>query len=164
MGVKKIPTLGLILAILFFIAGVLGVFLPMLPGVPLVFLGTIIYGLLSGFPGGLGPRFYLGQGALTVLAVISEYLLGIWGTKKYGGSGLAVKGGVFGALLGTVLFGPLGFFFGSFLGAALGGLISSEDFHRAVSIGYGTTMGFLLGMLAKLALAAAMIIWFFLVI
>ena len=42
---------GLILALLFFAAGIAGTVLPVLPGAPLILIGIIVYGLFAGFEG-----------------------------------------------------------------------------------------------------------------
>lgn len=153
-------SLGLITAILFFIAGMAGIFLPILPGAPLIVAGMVAYGLLEGFAP-LTWHFFLGQLILMFLVFGVDYLAGMWGVKKYGGSNTAVWGSVIGALVGLVFLGPLGIILGPFLGAVGGELIAKGDINLAVRAGIGTLLGFLGGALVKLVIQIIMIVWFF---
>ena len=62
--------LGMVLAILFFAAGVAGTVLPALPGAPLIFLGIIIYGLFTSFFN-LSLWFFIFQAAAVALIFLS---------------------------------------------------------------------------------------------
>ncbi len=151
---------GLIIAILFFIAGMAGIFLPVLPGAPLLVVGMVAYGLVEGFTH-LTWQFFLGQFILMSFVFGIDYLANIWGVKKYGGSRTAVWGSVLGALVGLVLLGPLGIILGPFIGAVAGELLAKQDINQAVRAGIGTLLGFLGGALVKLMIQTIMIVWFF---
>jgi uncharacterized protein YqgC (DUF456 family) len=67
---------------------------------------------------------------------------------------------VAGAALGTVVgifFGLPGLLLGPFAGAILGELMAGRDFDQATRAGLGAWLGFLLGSIAKLALAFTML-------
>ncbi|AQS59382.1 DUF456 domain-containing protein [Desulforamulus ferrireducens] len=153
-------SLGLVIAILFFIAGMAGIFLPILPGAPLIVLGMVAYGLIEGFTN-LTWQFFLGQLILMAFVFGIDYLAGMWGVRRYGGSNTAVWGSVIGALVGLFILGPLGIILGPFLGAVGGELIAKGNLQLAVRAGMGTLLGFLGGALLKLILQILMIIWFF---
>lgn len=151
---------GLILALLFFIAGVAGTVLPALPGAPLIWAGMLIYGFFVKF-NNLPWTFYLGQGLATAFIFLIDYLANIWGVRRYGGSGAAVAGSLIGGLLGVFLFGPLGLIFGPFVGAVAGELYRKSTPEKAFRAGFGTILGFLGGTALKLAVEGVMIAWFF---
>ena len=153
-------TPGIIIASIFFIIGMLGTFLPILPGAPLLFLGMLIYGFFESFTN-LTWQFYLGQGILMAFVFGIDYLAGIWGVKKYGGSKSAVWGSIIGAFLGLFMMGPLGIIVGPFVGAVTGDFIFRKDINRAIRSGIGTLIGFLSGALLKITIQTLMIIWFF---
>lgn len=153
-------SLGLVISILFFIAGMAGIFLPILPGAPLIVLGMVAYGLIEGFTN-LTWQFFLGQLILMAFVFGIDYLAGMWGVRRYGGSNTAVWGSVIGALVGLFILGPLGIILGPFLGAVGGELIAKGNLQLAVRAGMGTLLGFLGGALLKLILQILMIIWFF---
>ncbi|MFZ5634144.1 MAG: DUF456 domain-containing protein [Bacillota bacterium] len=155
--------LGLIIAVLFFAAGLAGTVLPALPGAPLIWLGMLIYGLIAGFEK-LTPGFFVGQALAVALVFFVDYAANIWGVRRYGGSGAAIWGSLAGLLLGVILLGPLGIVFGPFIGAVAGELIVQKPLASAVRSGLGSILGMIGGMAFKLIIEAAMIIWFFVAI
>jgi uncharacterized protein YqgC (DUF456 family) len=135
--------------------GLAGIVLPAIPGVPLVYLGVVAVAWADGFTkiGG----WTLGVcGVLTILAVAVDYLAGALGAKKFG----ATRWGVLGAIAGIV---P-GFFFGlpgMILGPAIGAVAfeywKNPDFKAASKAGAGVMVGFAIGIVAKCAIALAIL-------
>lgn len=154
---------GLIIAGVFFIAGMIGTFLPILPGAPLIFIGMLIYGFFDQF-NNLTWQFFLGQFILVLFVFGVDYLASIWGVKHYGGSKSAVYGSLVGAILGLFTLGALGIIIGPFLGAVVGELLAQRKTDQAVRAGIGTLVGFLGGALMKISIQILMILWFFYVI
>ncbi len=153
--------LALVIAILFFAAGLAGTVLPVLPGAFLIWVGMLVYGLITGFET-LGAFFFFGQGLAVVLIQIVDYLAGVVGVKRYGGSRNAVYGSIAGAVLGIFVMGPAGIIFGPFIGAVIGEMMGPR--HRldiAIRSGVGTLVGLVGGTLIKILLEVVMIIWFF---
>ena len=156
-------TTGLIIALLLFLIGLAGTIIPGLPGAPLIWIGMLIYGYLEGFVH-LTWTFYLFQGLAVAVICLLDYLASVWGVKRFGGSRFAVWGSIIGSILGLIILGPLGIILGPFLGAIVGELLSHKSIEQAVRAGWGTVIGFLGGLLLKLAVEAAMIAWFFLTV
>jgi len=154
---------GMIIAVIFFTMGVLGTVLPALPGAPLIWLGMLIYGLFVKFHS-LHWTFFLGQGLAVALIFLIDYLAGIWGVRRYGGSRAAVWGSVLGGLLGVLLLGYFGLIFGPFIGAVIGELYQKSPLEKAFQVGIGTLIGFFGGTVLKLSVEAVMIIWFFITV
>lgn len=154
---------GLIIAIIFFIAGIIGTILPALPGAPLIWLGMLIYGFIVKF-NNLPWTFYLGQGLAVALIFLIDYLSGIWGVRRYGGSRSAVWGSILGGLLGVILMGPFGLIIGPFAGAVIGELSQKKTAEKAFQVGVGTLIGLFGGTFLKLAVEVLMIVWFFIVV
>lgn len=150
---------GLIIAGILFVLGMAGTILPILPGAPLLVIGMLIYGFFEQFAT-LTWQFFFGQLILMSFVFGIDYLAGIWGVKKYGGSRSAVIGSVLGALLGLLMLGPLGIILGPFLGAVAGEFISRKDINQAFQAGLGTLVGFLGGAIIKFMIQIIMIIWF----
>lgn len=153
-------TLALIIAIVFFLAGLAGSILPVLPGAILIWLGMLVYGTLTHFSS-LSTSFFIGQALAVVLIYLTDYLAGIWGVKKYGGSRSAVYGSIIGTVAGLLLLGPAGIIFGPFIGAIAGELLSQKPLDSAIRSGIGTMVGLLGGSIIKLGIEIIMIIWFF---
>lgn len=155
--------IGMIIAVILFIVGVLGTILPALPGATMIWLGMLVYGFFTDFQN-LPWTFYVGQGLAVALIFLIDYLAGIWGVKRYGGSREAVWGSILGAFLGVFALGPFGLIFGPFIGAVIGELYRKSSLNKALEVGIGTIIGFLGGSFIKLAIEAVMIVWFFLAV
>ncbi len=146
---------GWALAALLILLGLAGLLLPGLPGAPLVFLGLVVAAWVEDFA-------YVGWGWLALLGAIAALTIAVdfaataLGAKKFGASPRAVLGAVVGGIAG-MFFPPIGLVLGPFAGAVLAELSQQRDFESAQRAGFGATLGFLLGGVAKLALAFAMI-------
>jgi uncharacterized protein YqgC (DUF456 family) len=144
-----------VLAALLILVGFAGTILPVVPGVPLVFLGMLLAAWTDGFQhAGVFTLVVLGLLALTALLV--DFVAGLLGAKKVGASRLAL----FGAAVGTVVgnfFGIPGLLLGPFAGALLGEHHSGGTMRRATDVGIAAWLGFLLGAVFKLALCFAML-------
>lgn len=151
---------GIVIAVLFFAVGMIGTVLPALPGAPLIWLGMLVYGFMVKF-NNLPWTFFIGQGLAVALIFLIDYLAGIWGTRRYGGSRAAVWGSILGGVLGVFLLGPFGLIFGPFIGAMAGELYQKSPLEKAFHVGVGTLIGFLGGTVLKLGIEVLMIVWFF---
>ncbi len=152
--------LAMILTILFFIVGLAGSLLPIIPGAVLIWIGMLVYGLITNFAT-LGLAFFIGQALAVALVYTIDYLSGAYGARRYGGSHYAVYGSIIGIVVGLVLMGPAGLIFGPFAGAIIGELLNQKPLDTALKAGVGTLLGLLSGTIIKLAIQIMMIIWFF---
>ena len=143
------------LALLLVAAGILGAFLPGLPGAALVLAGLFWLAWLDGFQS-------LGFGLLTVLIVLTllfhsiDPLATAFGAKRLGASRRAVVGAFLGTLIG-LFFGIPGVVIGPFVGACVGEFTKGRAVGEAAKAGVGTWLGMLVGMVLKLALIFAMV-------
>lgn len=151
-------TLYYILAGVLVLAGLAGVILPALPGLPLVFAGM----LLAAWAGGFAK---IGVGTLVVLGLLTVLSMGVdlWaaalGARRVGASRLALFGALLGTMVGIFL-GPVGLFAGPFIGALAGELLhkrSLDGIGHATRVGIGTWFGMVFGIALKLMLAFAML-------
>ena len=77
-----------------------------------------------------------------------EYLLQLYGVKAAGGGRYAIRGSIFGTLLGLFFFPPLGIFTGAFIGAFIGAKI--EGAKDTFDIAFGALWGFILSIVLKI--------------
>jgi uncharacterized protein YqgC (DUF456 family) len=147
-----------LLAGLLVLVGIAGTVLPMLPGVPLVFAGLLLGAWLDGFQH-VGWPVIVVLGVLTVLSLLVDFAGASLGAKRAGASRAAVIGAGVGTLVG-LFFGLPGLLVGPFVGAAVGQYVVRRDVVEAGRAGFGAWIGFLLGSLAKLALAVIMVVIF----
>ncbi|MCC7504629.1 MAG: DUF456 domain-containing protein [Saprospiraceae bacterium] len=144
-----------ILAAICLITGLIGAVLP-LPGPPLSYLGIWLleWSSYADFSSGLLWALGLATIAVTVL----DYVVPLWGVKKFGGSKAGAWGSTIGLIVG-MFFGPLGIFIGAFAGALAGELAAGRNSRQATRAAFGSFIGFLLGTGLKLVLCGLMI-WY----
>jgi len=145
--------LGLILMIL----GIIGCLVPVLPGPPLSFLGILaLHFTKFGHFTGLTLITFAG---ISIAVSVLDYLIPVWGTKKFGGSKYGIRGAAIGLIVGF-FFGPAGIIAGPLLGAFVGEMIFRDDFNYALKAGFGSLIGFLTGVGLKLAASFIMTFYF----
>jgi uncharacterized protein YqgC (DUF456 family) len=147
----------LILGIILMIIGIIGCLVPVLPGPPLSFLGLILL-QVSKF-GDFSSTTLIVLAAITIVVTILDYIVPIWGTKKFGGSKYGTRGATVGLIIGLFL-GPVGIIVGPLLGAIVGEMIFKDDMGYAVKAGFGSLLGFLTGIGLKLAASFIMTFYF----
>ncbi|HHV75788.1 MAG TPA: DUF456 family protein [Syntrophothermus lipocalidus] len=143
--------------------GLAGTFLPVLPGIPVVFLAIAGYGWYEGFKV-VTPKFLAIMAGLTVLSILVDYLAGLLGAKFFGSSPAGIWGAFVGGILGLVLGGPVGLVLGPWIGAFVGEYVKLRDVNKAWRVGVGTVVGIFTGVAAKVVIGLVMIIWFLIVV
>ena len=137
---------------LLLLVGLVGAIVPVLPGPPLSYVALLLFQFTDHFQ--WSTRFLIVWGIIAALVTVVDYVVPIWGTKKFGGTKMGVRGATVGLIVGIFFFPPIGILLGPFLGAMIGELIqNSEDFNKAIKSASGSLLGFLLGTGLKLAVA-----------
>jgi hypothetical protein len=144
-----------LLAALLVLVGLAGTLLPLLPGIPLMLAGMLIAAWADDFTR-IGWVTLAILGVLTALSFVVELVAGALGAKRVGASRAAIAGAALGTVLGFFL-GLPGLILGPFVGALAGELIARGDPARDVHVGIGAWVGFVLGTIAKLAVAFMML-------
>lgn len=137
----------LICAFACIVIGILGCVVPVLPGLPISYVGLLLLHWSSRVEFELD--FLILWAFIVVGITLLDFFIPMWGAKRFGGS----QRGVWGATLGMVVgmfFPPLGLLIAPFLGAVLGELTHNENTKNALKAGLGTFIGFLTGIIAKL--------------
>jgi uncharacterized protein YqgC (DUF456 family) len=146
------------LGIIFMITGIFGCVLPLLPGPPLNYIGLMLLHITAGYQ--FSTRFLLIWGIVTVVVYALDYVIPVWGTKKFGGSKRGVWGSMIGLIAGMFFFPPFGIIIGPFAGAVIGELTAGKDSKAALKSGFGSFVGFLTGTILKL-IASGIMTWYF---
>jgi uncharacterized protein YqgC (DUF456 family) len=149
------PEVLYVIAGIAILVGMLGTFLPAIPGAPLVFAGMLLAAWVGDFAK-VGVATVVVLGLLTALAMFADFLASAFGTRVAGASGWAFAGAAIGAIVG-LFFAPLGLIFGPFVGAVLGEALATQRLGQAFKAGIGATLGLLFGAIAKIALAFTML-------
>ena len=149
-------TLVTVLAAVVMLLGLAGVVLPALPGLALIWLAALGYGLLAGW-GASGPWLF---GLITLLGLAglgSELWVTSAGARVAGASGWSVLAGIVLGLIGLVFFSPIGAVIGLTLGILGGEYLRLKDWRKALSAAGGTLAGCGVSYGVKLLLGMVMI-------
>lgn len=137
------------------VVGTLGVVLPVLPGIPLAWLGLFIYALATGFEK-ISVTLVIIFFVLMVLSLLFDFLAPLLGAKKYRASKLGVFGAFLGTVIGIFVLGFWGIIFGPLIGAFLGELLVGRRPKQAFGSAVGAFVGLVAGSLVKLILILVM--------
>ena len=122
--------------------GLVGSFIPVLPGPLTSWLGLLLLHLTKAIPMNytfLGITF-----GVALFIWVLDYIIPAMGTKKFGGSKAGAVGTTVGLILGLLSPIPLGFIIGAFVGAFVGEMThDSKDVSRAIKAAFGSLLGFL---------------------
>jgi|SRR5690606_9989038 len=154
-AIMDTTTLLWVLAGVLMLVGLAGTLLPLVPGIPLMMAGMLLAAWAEDFRR-IGWGTLLVLALLTALSFVIEAVAAAMGAKRVGASRAAVVGAALGALFGFFL-GLVGLLIGPFVGAVAGELLARPGATRAMQVGFGAWVGFLLGTVAKVAVAFMML-------
>lgn len=140
-----------IVGFLFVLLGIVGSFLPVLPGPLTGWLGLFLLHQSDRIP--QDNTFLLTSFAIALLVFLIDYLIPALGTKKFGGSKKGIIGSTIGLIIGLLFLGPLGIIVGPFLGAYSGELLNKTEQKQALKAALGSLIGLLTGVFLKFAVA-----------
>lgn len=148
-------TLINLICIILLILGILGTFLPVLPGLVLSLAGLLIY--KYGTDADL-PMLYIWVFViLTIASAVLNYVIPAKTNRKYGGTRWGSIGSVIGMIIGIFIPIPLGFLIGMFAGVFVGELLhDSKDMNKALRSTKGAFIGFIYGTGFSLVVGVAM--------
>lgn len=143
----------LILGFVLMLTGILGSFLPVLPGPPVSWVGLLLLYLTRAVP---DDWWFLGITlAIALLVVAVDYIIPVVGTKRYGGSKAGMIGTTVGLLVAIVfpVLGLAGIIIWPFIGAVVGEIANKSDQRSALKAAFGSFIGFLTGTFLKFLVA-----------
>ncbi|SEF48107.1 hypothetical protein SAMN05421847_0101 [Halpernia humi] len=134
-----------LLSIILLVIGILGTFLPVLPGLLLSLCGLLIYKF--GTNSDLSILWIWIFSILTIISTVLNYIIPAKTNKKYGGTRYGSIGSFVGTILGMIFIPiPFGFLIGMFAGVFLGELLHDfKDKKKAFNSMKGAFIGFLYG-------------------
>ncbi len=122
--------------------GIIGSILPVLPGVPISWLGLVLLYFAPSLP--LDPVFITITGIVALVLYILDYIIPAMGTKKFGGSKAGMWGTTIGLIVGIFAPIPFGILIGPFVGAYIGEVMFNKtEGGQAFKAATGSFLGFL---------------------
>ena len=131
----------IIISFLFMVLGVIGSFLPVLPGPLTSWVGFLILKFTDTIPVSL--TFLIITFGIALGIWILDYFIPAMGTKRFGGSKAGIIGTSIGLVVGLLAPIPGGIIIGPFCGALIGELINKSEFNKAFKAAVGSFLGFL---------------------
>ena len=157
------------LGMIFLLVGLIGAIVPGIPGPAISFIALIFLELTSRVD--MTANFLAMMGLIMVIVTVLDYVVPIYGTKKFGGTKRGVWGSTIGLIagifilpaLGIVLgpFGLIGIIAGPFVGAYIGEATGGQDSGQAFKAAIGSFIGFLAGTFMKLVYSIVAGVYFF---
>ena len=141
----------LITAFVFVILGIIGSFLPVIPGPITSWLGLLILHLSNTVP--INKSFLIITFTVALLVWVLDYIIPAMGTKQFGGSKYGVIGTSLGLIIGLIAPIPGGIIIGPFMGAFIGELVYQNNSERALKAAFGSFIGFLTSTFIKFIVA-----------
>ena len=152
----------MILTVLLVLAGILliglglaGMFLPALPGPPLLYVGILALAWADNFRH-LDRSELIVLGIIAAIVTILDLIATLLGTKVFGGSRWGMLGATLGILLGLP-FGLIGLVLGPFLGVLIFEYSKNPDMRRALTSSFGSFLGLVLGTFLKVGASIVML-------
>jgi uncharacterized protein len=128
-----------------------GVVLPVVPGVPVALVTTILAGWLTGFDR-IDVATIVWVAVLAALAQGFDLVGNLIGARRFGAGRAGIWGGVVGSLVGLVVLPPWGFLLGALLGATTFEVLAGRPPREAWRAGVGALLGTLAGVGGKLVI------------
>ncbi|MFT5217595.1 MAG: hypothetical protein ACI83H_002735 [Glaciecola sp.] len=141
----------LFIAALFIALGIIGSFLPILPGPITSWVGLLILHFTDAIP--MNWTFLIITLVFAIFVWFLDYIIPAIGTKRFGGSKYGMIGTSVGLLVGLLSPIPFGIIIGPFIGALIGELINKSDSNTGIKAAFGSFLGFLTSTLIKFIVA-----------
>ena len=149
-------TILILLGLIAVLVGLLGTIYPAIPGLGLMFGGAWLLAYAGNYQVyGTNTLIFIGIAAAFGMAM--DYVSGVLGAKYTGASKQALWGAFIGGITGAFLSLP-GLLLGPLVGAGVGEFIAKRDMLQAGKVSVGTFIGFIIGMIAKVGCALALVL------
>src|SRR3989344_9138701 len=141
---------------LLIVIGTLGAILPFLPGLPVAWVGLLIYSIW----GRADIWGLIVFGVLIGLTIIVDIFAPAIAAKGRKASKLGVMGAIIGGLIGIFALGPIGILLGPFVGAFIGEMMNAATTDHALKVAIASMFGLVIGSAFKLIVGVSMFIYF----
>jgi uncharacterized protein YqgC (DUF456 family) len=149
--------IGIFGATLFFmLVGLFGLLVPFFPGIELIWVTALLYGLVNKF-GTLGGWMFALITLLGLFAMVIDNILMVVLARHEGAAWKSLLLGFLGGVVGLVIFPPWGGFIGSPLAVYLFEYLRLRDWKKAWAALRGLALGWLASLVVRFMLAAAMV-------
>jgi uncharacterized protein YqgC (DUF456 family) len=147
---------------LIFMLGLFGSLLPVVPGSLIVWLGVMTHRLWLGADASVTWKIIIICGILTLLGQVADFVMGVWGARRFGATWKGAVGAFVGAFVGFFIPPPLFWLIvGPILGAIIGELAAGRSLRDGGKAGFGTVVGGVIAFALKFGISVCVIALFF---
>ena len=146
----------LILSVILIITGLIGSFIPIIPGPITSWFGLFTLSQIQNFPNNntlLITTFVIG-----ITIFILDYFIPIIGSKYFGGSKYGIIGTSIGLLMGLISPVPFGIIIGAFLGALIGEILAGKQLSEGLKPAMGSLIGIITSSVIKFFTAVSFLV------
>ena len=140
-----------VIAFLLMIIGILGSFLPVIPGPLTSWAGLLVLNFTKGVE--MSQTFLIITLVVAVIIYALDYIIPAIGTKRFGGSKAGMIGTTLGLIIGLIAPIPFSIIVGPFVGALIGEMMNKNDFNKALKAAFGSFLGFIASTFLKFIVA-----------
>lgn len=152
-----------VITLVFLCLCIFGAFLPMMPGIPLMFITTLVYAFVSDFTN-MDPWHLWIFGGITIAALFIDWTAGLLGAKFGGAARKSLLAGFLGMIVGFVLFPPFGIIIGLFLGILIAEIARHRTGEQALKSAASSLIATAGGVVVNVVLAFAYVITFAIIV
>ena len=149
----------LIIGLLLCLIGIVGSFLPIIPGPVTSWLGILLLNLTSVVEFNL--NFVLITLTVAISVGILDYLIPVLGVKKLGGTRSGQIGTTLGLIIALIILGPIGIIIGPFGGALLGEISTKKSLQDSIKPACGAFIGVIAGSVIKFMISLSFLFFYF---
>lgn len=146
--------LAVALAVMFI--GLLGVLLPLIPGVGLIWITALIYAIAEGFQN-VDPITMVVLSLIAIPGITADIWVSSLGAKVGGASFWSIVASLLGGVFGFFLFNLPGALIGSLVGLVVVELFRAKDWRQALKASGGWVVGRLVSTAVQLVVGVIMI-------
>jgi uncharacterized protein YqgC (DUF456 family) len=146
----------LIISVILIITGLIGSFIPIIPGPITSWFGLFTLSQIQNFPNNntlLITTFVIG-----ITIFILDYFIPIIGSKYFGGSKYGIIGTSIGLLIGLISPVPFGIIIGAFLGALIGEILAGKQLSEGLKPAMGSLIGIITSSVIKFFTAISFLV------
>jgi len=131
----------LILSAMLIISGIIGSFIPIIPGPLTSWFGLFSLNLISTVE--IDKTLLIITFIIALIIFVLDSLIPIYGSKYFGATKYGILGASIGLLIGIITPIPFGIIIGPILGALIGELLFNNDLKKSIKSSIGVLIGFL---------------------
>ena len=130
----------IIISAVLIISGIIGSFMPILPGPLTSWFGLFILNLISSIE--IDSTLLIITFIIAITIFILDSLIPIYGSKYFGATKYGIIGASTGLVIGIIAPIPFGILIGPILGALIGELLFNNDLKKSIKSSIGVLIGF----------------------